>query len=84
MMAGDKVMHYAVNIGSSTLMMSDAMDGMPDARPARAYVYVEDVDATCKKAAGAGVWWLRCLNSEFELREPVGTACGCSVPFCAL
>lgn len=55
MMAGDSVMHYAMNICSSTLMLSDAMPGMPEPVPARAYVYVPDVDAVCKKASESGM-----------------------------
>jgi uncharacterized glyoxalase superfamily protein PhnB len=54
MMMGDSVMHYAMNIGGSTLMLSDVMPGMPEICNNHAYVYVPDVDASCKKAADAG------------------------------
>lgn len=67
MMAGDKVMHYAMNIGASTLMLSDAMHGQPDSLSARAYVYVPDVDAVCKKAAGVGMRCTASVLNEFDL-----------------
>jgi uncharacterized glyoxalase superfamily protein PhnB len=55
MMAEDLVVHYPMNIGSSTLMLSDVMPGMPESPSSlNAYVYVPDVDVACKKAAEAG------------------------------
>jgi uncharacterized glyoxalase superfamily protein PhnB len=49
-------MHQALNIGESTLMLNDhMMPEMPLSAPNRAYVYVDDVDAVCKKAQEAGV-----------------------------
>ena len=83
MMAGDKVMHYAMNIGDSTLMLSDAMDGQPDALSTRAYVYVEDVDAVCKKATAAGMCWLHfSMSVNHAANNAARTAfrtSGCSV-----
>lgn len=53
-MTGDRVQHYAMNMGGCTVMMNDAMSDMPTSS-AHAYMYVRDVDAVCKKAAEAGM-----------------------------
>ena len=47
------VMHTEVRIGDSVVMLADAAEGGP-AAPAHLHVYVEDVDATYRRALEAG------------------------------
>jgi PhnB protein len=48
----NKIMHATVKIGSSTIMISDTMEGM-QAQTAMLYLYLEDVDGVFKKATQA-------------------------------
>jgi uncharacterized glyoxalase superfamily protein PhnB len=48
----DKVMHATVMIGNSTIMISDQMENTPP-QTAMLYLYLDDVDATYKKAIQA-------------------------------
>jgi PhnB protein len=47
------VMHTEVRIGDSVVMLADAAEGWPPA-PAHLHVYVEDVDASYRRALEAG------------------------------
>lgn len=58
------LMHGTMKIGNSLLMMSDASDRFP-AMPCMLYLYMEDVDATYKKALEAGGTSLREPTNEF-------------------
>jgi len=48
-----KIMHAALKIGDSHIMLAEEMEQMP-AVPASLYVYVPDVDLTYKRAIAAG------------------------------
>ena len=48
-----RLMHAEVRIGDSVIMLADAQDPWPVTSSA-AYIYVPDVDATYKRALGAG------------------------------
>jgi PhnB protein len=48
-----RVMHAEMRIGDSPMMISESSKQMP-AMPGCVYVYVDDVDATYRKALGAG------------------------------
>lgn len=48
----NSVTHATVKIGDSTIMLADAMDGMPQ-QTAMLYIYVDDADAAHKKAVQA-------------------------------
>ncbi len=50
---GGKLMHAEVEIGDSTVMLSDVMPENP-ATPGMIHLYVDEVDATYKKAMAAG------------------------------
>ena len=50
---GGDIMHAEVQIGDSIIMMNDAMQ-QDGPMPAAIYLYVNDVDATHKRAVGAG------------------------------
>lgn len=47
------VMHAEVRLGDTVVMIADAVEGWP-ALPAHVHVYVPDVDATYRRATGAG------------------------------
>lgn len=65
------VRHAQVKVGTSVIMISDVMPGF-DTTPAMLYVYVNDVDATFKKAVAAGG------KSEFEpANQFYGDRSGC-------
>ncbi|MGO9059724.1 MAG: VOC family protein [Candidatus Binataceae bacterium] len=49
---GGALMHGEVQVGDSIIMMNDPMQGGP--MPAAIYLYVDDVDATYKRAVAAG------------------------------
>lgn len=59
-----KVMHASVQIGDSQVMVSDANEKYP-AGSCRLYLYVDDVDATYKKALNAKGTSLREPTDEF-------------------
>jgi uncharacterized glyoxalase superfamily protein PhnB len=59
-----RVMHAAVQIGSSQIMVSDSTDKYP-AASSRLYLYVENVDDTFKKAINAKGTSLREPTDEF-------------------
>ncbi|MDR3566425.1 MAG: VOC family protein [Syntrophobacteraceae bacterium] len=48
-----KVMHAEMKIGDSVVMLGEAPEGSPP-MPVALYIYVDDVDARCKKAVNAG------------------------------
>jgi PhnB protein len=58
------IMHAEVKIGDSTLMISEASEMYP-ANPGMYYIYVEDVDATYKKALDAGAESVREPADQF-------------------
>lgn len=58
------IAHAEVKIGDSTLMISEASDMYP-ANPAMYYIYVEDVDATYKKALESGAESVREPADQF-------------------
>ena len=51
--ADGAVMHAEMKIGDSVVMLGEAQGESPP-MPATLYLYVDDVDATCKKALEAG------------------------------
>jgi PhnB protein len=55
---GGKIMHAEFNIGDSAIMLADTMPEWP-AKSNSLYVYVEDVDATYKRAIQAGATSVR-------------------------
>jgi PhnB protein len=59
-----KVMHATVTIGDSTIMISDAMEGM-SSQTAMLYLYLEDADNVFKKATQAKATSIRELKTEF-------------------
>jgi len=58
------VMHAAVRIGDSMLMMGEAQEKWP-AMPCMLYLYVKDVDSFYKRAIEAGGKSLREPTNEF-------------------
>jgi PhnB protein len=60
----NKIMHATVNIGDSTIMLSDTMEGM-HAQSAMLYLYLEDADAVYKKAIQAKATSVREPKTEF-------------------
>jgi len=82
-----KVMHAVIQIGNSNIMMSDEFPGCPSASAGGTafYIYVEDCDATIKKAKDAGLketmpaedmFWgdrLGAVNDEFGIQWSVAT-----------
>jgi PhnB protein len=59
-----KIMHATVKIGTSTIMISDKMEGM-EQHTAMLYVYLEDMDSVFKKALQAGATSVREPKTEF-------------------
>lgn len=59
-----KIMHATATIGSSTIMIADAMEGTP-AQTAMLYLYLEDVDGVFKKAVDARATSVREPKTEF-------------------
>ena len=58
---GGSIMHAEIRLGDSTIMLADEMPGMGSKSPATLggspvgfYVYVENLDATWKRAVAAG------------------------------
>jgi PhnB protein len=69
------VMHGEVRIIDSVVMFADATDQFPS-RPAGLFIYVDDVEATYKKALTAGA------SSIMEPgQQPYGYTCGFHDPF---
>lgn len=67
-MDNDTIMHATVQIGNSTIMLSDSMEGMEGAmesQPAMLYLYVEDIDATYRRAVDANARSIREPRDEF-------------------
>lgn len=60
----EKIMHATVSIGTSTVMVSDAMEGMQP-QTAMLYLYLEDVDKVFKKAIDAKATTVREPKTEF-------------------
>jgi PhnB protein len=58
------VVHAAVKIGNSLIMISDTMEGM-EAQTSMLFIYVEDVDAVYKKAVQAKAKPVREPKDEF-------------------
>jgi PhnB protein len=58
------IMHAAVSIGDSTLMISDTMEGM-EAQTSMLYLYLEDVDAVFRRAVQAKATSVREPATEF-------------------
>ncbi|HEX5042264.1 MAG TPA: VOC family protein, partial [Candidatus Polarisedimenticolaceae bacterium] len=81
-----KIMHAEIRIGDSPVMLSDEMPEMgvrsprayQGAPPARLWLYLENVDATWKKAIGAGAKERMALGDQFwgdrmgQLEDPYG------------
>ena len=76
-----RIMHAEVRIGDSVVMMSDTgQEAQP--RPCMIYLYVNDVDATYKRALQAGATSLREPANQFygdrsaAVKDPVGNDWG--------
>jgi PhnB protein len=59
-----RIMHAQVKIADSTVMLGEAQPGM-DTHTGQLYVYVEDVDATYKRALAAGAKSFKAPTNEF-------------------
>ncbi|HET9486010.1 MAG TPA: VOC family protein [Chryseosolibacter sp.] len=60
----NKVMNASVTIGTSTIMVSDTMEGMPP-QTAMLYLYLEDADKVYKKAIDAKATSVQEPKTEF-------------------
>ena len=76
-----RIMHAEVRIGDSVVMMSDTgQEAQP--RPCMIYLYVNDVDATYKRALQAGATSLREPANQFygdrsaAVKDPAGNDWG--------
>lgn len=82
---GGSIMHAELRFGDSTIMLADEMPGMGSKSPATLggspvgfYVYVENLDATWKRAVAAGAKILMPLTEMFwgdrmgHLEDPFG------------
>src|SRR2546427_6368996 len=68
-----KIGHAEVRIGDSIVMLADASTSdQGQAMPAMIHLYVEDADATFKKAIEAGATILRDLEEQFYGARPRG------------
>lgn len=71
------IMHAAMRIGDSVVMMGQATDEWPS-MPASLYLYVEDTDALYERALQAGATSLMAPEDQFwgdrnaSVRDPVG------------
>jgi PhnB protein len=63
-MDDNKIMHATVSIGTSTIMISDTMEGM-EPQTAMLYLYLEDADKVFKKAIDAKATSIREMQTEF-------------------
>ncbi|MGH7067465.1 MAG: VOC family protein [Acetobacteraceae bacterium] len=61
---GGRIGHAELRIGDSTVMLADASSEHP-AMPATLLVYVEDVDATYRRALSAGATSVRPVANQF-------------------
>ena len=59
-----KVMHATVQVGDSTIMICDEMEGAP-AQPVILYLYVEDAEQLFKKATQAKATVLHEMEDQF-------------------
>jgi uncharacterized glyoxalase superfamily protein PhnB len=59
-----KIMHATVSIGTSTIMVADAMEGM-EPQTGMLYLYLEDVDNVFRKAIAAKATSIREPKTEF-------------------
>lgn len=59
-----KVMHVAVQLGDSRIMMAEASDEFP-AMPGMLYIYVEDADEAFQRAIDAGAEVLMPIEDQF-------------------
>jgi uncharacterized glyoxalase superfamily protein PhnB len=59
-----RIMHAELGIGDSVIMLGSSMPGWP-ARTNAVYVYVEDVDATYRRAIEAGATQIREPSDQF-------------------
>jgi len=73
-------MHTEVRIGDSVVMLADAAEGWPPA-PAHLHVYVEDVDATYRRALEAGAESVQAPERKADdtdrpggVRDPAGNS----------
>ena len=84
---GDKVMHAMIKIGSSLIMLADALPGMHEVAPAEVghstvgmWLYVDDVDTLYKRADDAGAEVIDELMDAFwgdrmgKVKDPFGHA----------
>ena len=55
--ASGKVMHACLQIGTSKIFLCDVMPGMECSQPSMSgfYLYLDDVDTSCRKAKEAGL-----------------------------
>jgi PhnB protein len=78
---GGKVMHAELSIGDSAVMVSDVMPQWP-AKSNSLYVYVDDVDATYRRALKAGATSVRTPENAFygdrtsAVQDPFGNMWG--------
>lgn len=75
--AGGMIMHAELKIGDSRVMISDA-SGEWSPMPSTLYLYVPDIDASYRRAVGAGATSLREPTNQFYgdrnagVRDPAG------------
>ncbi|MEX2231068.1 MAG: VOC family protein [Cyclobacteriaceae bacterium] len=60
----NKIMHATVTIGTSTIMISDTMEGM-EPHTAMLYLYLEDADGVFKKAVDSKATSVQEPKTEF-------------------
>lgn len=65
-----RIANVRMNIGTSNFMISEAAEENMKAMPSSYYIYVEDVDATFKKALSNGATkWFEPANMPYEDRQ---------------
>ena len=60
-----KIMHAALSVGDSIIMISDTMEGMEKQQTSMLYLYLEDADTVFKKAIQAKATSIREMQTEF-------------------